>query len=69
MKLSKANSRDKKRQKAQYGHFTGSRSVFDIFRIQRERAEAIRRKKERGFLEGLCTFLNSSRDDDYYDEV
>lgn len=45
--IDKQERRDKKRQKEQNGMTVGSKSVFLIERLQRERAEAIKRKKQR----------------------
>jgi len=46
-KLRKAENRDRKRQKARQGMRIGSKSVLLIERLQRERAEKIREKKEK----------------------
>ena len=43
----KQQRRDNKRKKNRYGHVVDSRSVFEIARQQRERAEAVRRKEQR----------------------
>lgn len=45
--IDKQRKRDKKRQKARQGMRVDSKSVFLIERLQRERAEAIKRKKQR----------------------
>ena len=45
--IDKQRRRDKKRNKQQNGMRVDSKSVFLIERLQRERAEAIKRKKQR----------------------
>jgi hypothetical protein len=46
-KLRKAKDRDRKRKKAQQGMRVDSKSVLLIERLQRERAEKIKREKEK----------------------
>lgn len=45
--IDKQRKRDKKRNKQRNGMRVDSKSVFLIERLQRERAEAIKRKKQR----------------------
>ena len=45
--IDKQRRRDKKRNKQQNGMRVDSKSVFLIERLQRERAEAIKRKRQR----------------------
>jgi hypothetical protein len=45
--IDKQRRRDKKRNKQRNGMTVGSKSVFLIERLQRERAEEIKRKKQR----------------------
>lgn len=53
MNLQKANKRDKKREKRRHGHIVDSKSVLEIERLQRERAEEIRKKRQQKTLEIL----------------
>ena len=45
--IEKAKRRDKKRRKERYGHKVDSKSVFLIQRLQIERAEKAKQKKEK----------------------
>lgn len=51
--IDKQRRRDKKRDKEQNGMRVDGKSVFLIQRIQRERAEAIKRKKQRARKENI----------------
>ena len=51
--IDKQRKRDKKRNKQRNGMTVGSKSVFLIERLQRERAEEIKRKKARKRKEKL----------------
>lgn len=48
MSKEKWKRRDKKRNKARYGHKVDSKSVFLIQRLQIERAEKLKKEKENG---------------------
>ena len=47
-KLRKAKDRDRKRRKARHGMRVDSKSVLEIERLQRERAEKIKKDKKCG---------------------
>jgi hypothetical protein len=46
-KLRKAKDRDRKRKKARHGMRVGSKSVLNIERLQRKRAEKIKEEKDK----------------------
>lgn len=56
MKLSKASQRDRKINRRKHGMVVDSKSVFTIQRVQKERAEQI--KKEREEKEKLLEVAN-----------
>lgn len=51
MKIDKANNRDKKREKRKNGHIVDSKSVFEIQRLEKERALEIRKKRKQKELD------------------
>jgi hypothetical protein len=53
MNINKATKRDNKRRKRKYGHIVDSKSTLEIERLQRERAEAIKKKRKQKLLEEL----------------